>query len=155
MDKKRCLIIIDVQNDFISGSVATKQSKALKKDILKRIEIATKNREDLYYTEHISYSEDFSINEIPYCLYGSPGGELDADIIAAINKYNKINNEKLGSLILKSTPGSEKIPCYNFLKYDCVEIIGINHENSLIVNKHLIETFFPKVNVHIPEKYLK
>ena len=54
---KNCLIVIDMQNDFISGSLGSEEAKKIVPYVKERIEKAIKDGEDIYFTKDTHYDD--------------------------------------------------------------------------------------------------
>ena len=46
----KVLIVVDMQNDFISGSLGTKEAQAIVSNVAKRIQTARTNGETVFFT---------------------------------------------------------------------------------------------------------
>ena len=54
----KALIVVDMQNDFISGSLGTKEAQAIVSNVAKRIQTARANGETVFFTRD-THSEDY------------------------------------------------------------------------------------------------
>ena len=78
----KALIIIDYQNDFVTGSLGFERAKDLDSKLSNRIEQAIEDEERIIYTidSHLSHSyldsEEGRHLPIKHCIVGSKGYEL-------------------------------------------------------------------------------
>ncbi len=153
---KKALIVIDMQNDFITGSLANPSAEAIVKPIAEKIAsfdgtvIATRDSHDKNYLET---SEGKALPVI-HCVIGTEGWKIETNIADAILK-------KEDRLILnKATFGTFE---WNLSDYDSVEIVGTCTDICVVTNALIIKTMYPDCRVTVfsslcagltPEKHL-
>ena len=47
---QKVLVVVDMQNDFISGSLGTKEAQAVVKSVKKKVDEAVKEKREVVYT---------------------------------------------------------------------------------------------------------
>lgn len=142
------LIVVDMQNDFIDGSLRTDEAKEIVKDVKDYINkfggkiIFTK---DTHYDNYLETSEGKNL-PIKHCIKGTKGHE--------INKNLDTSNAEI---IEKITFGSSKL--IDRLKeiekkepIDSITIIGLCTDICVISNALTIKTFFPEIRIIVKEK---
>ena len=148
---KKLLVIIDMQNDFITGALGS--NAAL--DILPIAIDKIKNwHGDIAYTKDTHYSDYLNTNEgkhlpVPHCIYNTFGWELRPEIKKAILDSNNnhggiIHGEKknyFGSLDLANWIAG--------MKYDYIEIMGLCTDICVISNALYIKAFNPQAEVKV------
>lgn len=147
----KILLIIDMQNDFVSG--ALKNKNALK--IIKNIE-----NKALYYKGKVFFTKDTHNTKtylktqegknlpIIHCVKGTKGWE----IVKPLQKFINTNN-----VIEKPTFACEKlIPLFNKLnkkeKINEIMLVGTCTDICVISNAFLLKTYFPKIPIIVDQK---
>ena len=108
MDNKiKVLVGIDLQNDFICGSLANKEAQAVIDNIVEKIR--SFDGDVMFFTLDTNFSDYLQTNEgkmlpVEHCLYGTKGWELNEKIEDAIDY--KISKGMKVVFIPKPTFGS-------------------------------------------------
>ena len=93
---KKVLLVIDMQNDFVSGALRNPDAEAIVNGIVKHIEtfdgevIATR---DTHTQDYLSSSEGKHL-PITHCVKDSWGWEIVSDIATALTKRNAVIIDK-------------------------------------------------------------
>ena len=80
---KKLLLVIDYQNDFVSGSLGFEQAVSLEDPICRKIESYLKNGDDIIFTLD-THGQDYSSTQegkklpVVHCVQGTHGGEKAA-----------------------------------------------------------------------------
>ena len=150
------LIVVDMQNDFINGSLGTKEAQAIVPNVAKKIKEYKKAGKQIYVTQDTHYDDYLETNEgkhlpISHCIANSDGWQLNDDVYDAL-KGAKVNYtlkhtfgslellNKLKNIIPENKKGQKKFS---------IELIGLCLDVCVITNAILIKTQFPSVNVSI------
>lgn len=142
---KNCLIVIDMQNDFITGSLGSKEAEAIVPRVKERIEKAIKDGEDIYFTKDTHYDNYMSTKEgeflpVEHCIEGSSGHEI-CDTLKPFEKNAK-------EIFIKNTFGFKDFPKY-LSDYGTITIIGLCTDICVVSNTILIKTFYPEKNIKV------
>lgn len=142
------LIVIDFQNDFVTGPLGTPEAVALIPKIEKYVNECNNKDYTIWWTkdEHSNLLPNFSIekrNIPPHCIVGTKGCEI----------VNNMNKHKSGDIIIKHTFA---IPdwytkLFDFISYeDIIEIIGVCTDICVISNALMIRSVCPnnRIIVH-------
>lgn len=143
--KKKLLIVIDMQYDFIDGALANKDAQAIVKDMSKYINefdgevIFTQDTHDKNYME----SQEGKFLPIPHCIKDSEGWKVHQDLLDA----RKNNDYKL---LEKPTFGYkdwDKV----LSNYDIDEIImvGTCTDICVVSNALAIKAVLPETSVSV------
>ena len=143
---EKILIIVDMQKDFVDGSLGTKEAQAIVPAVKEKIE---NFNGDIIFTKD-THGEDYMNTQegqnltIPHCIKGTPGHE----IINELQPYVK----KALAVFEKETFGSRKLA--NFLKelhkekeIESIELIGLCTDICVVSNALLIKAFLPEVPI--------
>ncbi len=77
----KILVVIDMQNDFVRGSLSNPAAEAIVPKIKERIEVARENKEMVIFTQDThdaDYLETLEGQKLPveHCIYGTKGWEI-------------------------------------------------------------------------------
>lgn len=139
---RKVLIIIDMQNDFVDGSLGTNEAKCIVPAVVKKAEFAIKNNIDIIFTKDTHYSDYLNTSEgknlpIEHCIKGSSGWEIVPDL----KKYAL-------KVIEKNTFGSVDLP--NEVKcYDEIELVGLCTDICVISNALILKAHYPEKNISV------
>ncbi len=145
---KKFLIVVDMQKDFIDGSLGTKEAAAVVPKAAEKITgfdgtvVATL---DTHFEDYLDTSEGKKL-PVPHCIKGSAGWKLDPAISAAIEpkdhyvmEKNTFGSKELPFLIEKLANGEEF----------SVELIGLCTDICVISNALLLKAFFPENDISV------
>lgn len=155
-----CLIVVDYQNDFVSGSLGFPGGAAIGPGIAQRIKKARADGEDVIFTcdtHGPEYLETHEGGQLPveHCIRGSWGHEI-AEPVAG-----EIRDEDLR--LEKGTFGSDAL--FEHLRshpYDRVELCGLVSDICVTANAALARTALPEADIVVdagltaaadPDKY--
>ena len=139
---KKALIVIDMQNDFVDGSLGTPEAKAIVHAVTARVKAAVQNGEKLIFTQdthHNDYLQTVEGENLPveHCIKPSHGWGLVSSLIP----YAK------DAIVLeKPTFGAAGLPQH---VVDCNEItiIGLCTDICVISNAMLLKAFLPETKI--------
>lgn len=157
---KKILFVIDMQNDFIDGSLGSEDAKKIVPNVVNLIEIF---HGDIWFTQdthfykpknpyRISYENTLEGKFLPiqHCIDKSKGWELNSEIVKAASKYDhpkvryfmkytfgSIDMVKEASLYLWENPKSN----------DELFIVGLCSDICVISNALLLRAQFPNLKI--------
>lgn len=146
MSDKKVLIVIDMQNDFIDGSLGTKEAEAIVSKVVKKISGFDGK---VYYTldtHDNEYLDSFEGSKLPvkHCIKGTPGHRLNKEIEELCSRDKSVVVEKV-------TFGSVDLP--ELLKKECesspeeIELVGLCTDICVISNALILKAHFPEVKI--------
>ena len=112
MNKTRILVVVDAQNDFITGSLANPVAQERVKNIVEKI----KNFDgDYIFATRDTHADDYMESRegkaLPFvhCVNGTPGWEINPDVQKVLDEskvhVNYVNKPTFGSNVLASEIG--------------------------------------------------
>jgi len=140
----KALIVVDYQNDYVTGPMGNKYAKMIEDNICKRIEETLENNGDVFFLMD-SYSEDYNStpegrkHPVSHCIRGTYGAELHGKVGKYLNR---------GHILRKTTPGSEEL-FKRITRYYEVELCGLEMNKDILVNALIVQTANPKANIVI------
>ena len=138
---KRTLIVIDMQNDFLYGSLKNEAALAIIPHVKKKIEEYLTNGDEVIFTRDTHKSDYLSTNEgrhlpIKHCVYGTHGW-----LITDALSYPECRH------INKTTFG------YRYWEYEgdfeSIEIVGTCTGICVVSNALILKAQFPEVNITV------
>ncbi len=138
----RTLIVVDMQKDFVDGSLGTKEAQEIVANVEKKIQVYRKNGERIIFTRDthpVNYLETLEGKHLPveHCIKGTAGWELDKHLTV----------KDTDTIIDKPTFGY--CGWSDVLSGEDVELIGLCTDICVISNALLIKTAFPKAEVYV------
>lgn len=139
----RVLIVIDMQNDFIDGSLGTPEAVAIVPKVKARIEEALKDGDRVLFTMD-THGEDYPATQegkklpVRHCIKGTWGHELSDSLKPFADDRDKI--------IEKHTFGSAALPLA-VQRFDEMVLIGLCTDICVITNALILKTYFPEKRI--------
>ncbi len=143
---KDILLVVDMQNDFVSGTLGTKEAETIVEKAVNKI----KNfKGSVFFTQDThsaSYlnSQEGKLLPIVHCIKNTKGWELVEPIKKLANK-NIYEKNSFGSLTLAET--LKKLNEEESLS--SITLIGICTDICVVSNAILLKTFLPEVKISV------
>ena len=144
----KVLIVVDMQNDFVSMALGTKEAKEIVKplkDYLDKLDndtyvVATRDTHDETYLE----TNEGRHLKVPHCIFGTKGFEIideikDFPFNKVINKPNFGISAGTWKTILKD------------VEIENITLVGLCTDICVISNALALKTAFPEVDVRVIE----
>lgn len=145
-NKKKILIVIDVQNDFVTGSLGTPEAQAVVPNIVKKVEEYRERNDAIIFTADTH--RDYYLNTqegkklpIPHCIIGTKGW----DFVSALSIHESSPMERV---YVKEQFGYEWYKCPWLNIYD-IEVIGLVTDICVVTNVLGIKTCYPEVEITV------
>ena len=140
---KNCLVVIDMQNDFISGSLGNEEAKKIVPKVKERIERAITSGEDVYFTKDTHYenydeTKEGKLLPIKHCIEGTNGHEICNEL----KPYEKNAKE----IFIKNTFGYKDLPKH-LESYDKITFVGLCTDICVVSNVMITKTFYPEKEI--------
>ena len=139
---KKLLILVDIQNDFITGALSSPQAQAILTAVKAKIEGYKQNGDDILFTRD-THRDDFMETQegkylpVPHCIEGTPGHAiadgLDVEGCGVLDKPN------FGSLEL-----AKKVAGGN---YNEVELCGLCTDICVVSNALILKAQMPETKI--------
>ncbi len=147
---KKCLIIVDYQNDFVDGALGFKGAETLDDVITKKIETYLKEKQDIIFTFDTHDNDYLSTQEgrrlpIVHCVSHTHGHMLYGKTAAYLKDAKIVFN--------KPTFGSLELG--NYLKtnpYDEVELCGLVTNMCVVSNAVIAKAALPEARIIVDHK---
>lgn len=154
----KILVLVDVQNDFITGSLANPEAQAAVPRIVKRIGEFPKDTlvlftKDTHYENYLETEEGKNL-PVKHCIYMTEGWSIQSEVSDAVKRgkfcsYN--TDEIINGRILKETFGSVKLAELIRSLSDVEEVIfmGFCTDICVVSNVLLVKAFCPELKITV------
>ncbi len=142
---KKAFVVVDFQNDFVSGSLGFPEAIALDEKISEKIEKYLKEGYDIIYTfdthyENYSETQEGKKLPVPHCIKGTDGYNIYGKTASFLSfAKTKIEKNVFGSLKLGEFLQKEN--------YDTVELCGLVSNICVISNAVIAKSALPEAAI--------
>lgn len=150
------LIVVDMQNDFVTGALGTKEAEAVVPAVARRLAEARHRREEVLFTRD-THGEDYLNTQegrrlpVPHCIRGTAGWEIVPQLAEYAAGRTPIDKPTFGSrylgAILKAR--DEDLRKQGKPGVERVTLIGLCTDICVISNALLIKAFLPEAEVMV------
>ena len=147
---KKILIVVDMQNDFIDGSLGTPEAEAIVDNVVAKINTYTK---DCVYATRDTHQDNYLQTQegenlpIVHCIEGTYGWQLNKKVQAALGNAVVMNKPSFGSweladMMVMEFAGLPAEECE-------IEIIGLCTDICVVSNVALLKAYCPEVPMSV------
>ena len=136
----KTLIVVDMQNDFVTGSLGTKEAQAIIPTVRKKIQEYVNRGDQIIFTRDTHYSNYLDTQEgkmlpVEHCMYITKGWQIVEGLEVPGCKY-----------IDKETFGWNN---WNDYDYEEIELIGVCSDICVISNALILKAQFPETKITV------
>lgn len=144
---RNLLVVVDMQNDFIDGSLGTKEAVTIVDNVI--AEIAKYDAKDIFATRDThpeNYLETQEGKNLPvvYCVKGTDGWQINEKVKTALKDAVVIDKPTFGSKIL-----AEEITKIAEKEDITVTLVGLCTDICVVSNAILIKAYLPEIPVKV------
>ena len=138
----KVLVVVDMQKDFIDGSLGTKEAVAIVPTVIEKIKEYESKNDLIIYTKDTHFNNYMETSEgkklpVSHCIKGTPGHDIPEEILRGHD-----------NIIEKLTFGSKDLIEYlSNISFDEIELIGLCTDICVISNALLIKAFYHEKKV--------
>lgn len=140
------LIVVDMQNDFISGSLGSEQAKKIVQNVVEKV----KNFDGTILFTRDTHGEDYLKTQegknlpVPHCIKGTFGHEI-CDELKPFAK-TVVDKQTFGSILLpeRIKKGRSKV--------EKIELCGLCTDICVISNAMILKATFPETEIVVDER---
>lgn len=143
------LIVVDVQKDFVSGSLGTKEAEAIYPNVLEKVENFDGEVVFTYDTHKENYlsTQEGKMLPVEHCIENTDGWKLPEELECLREKLN-------AKAYKKPTFGSVKMAedfkaLYEENKVESIELIGLCTDICVISNALLLKAQMPELAIYV------
>ena len=141
---KKLLVVVDMQKDFVDGSLDTPEAVEIVPVVVEKVKDAKEEETDIVFTRD-THGEDYLKTQegrrlpVVHCVEGTPGWE----IIGALKPYAE-------KVIDKPTFGSTQLAHFAVQrKYTDIELVGLCTDICVVSNALLLKAALPEANISV------
>lgn len=145
---KNSLIVVDMQNDFIDGSLGTKEAELIVDNVVEKINnfdgevFATL---DTHFENYLNTAEGKKL-PVEHCIKGTYGWEINPKVLSALQSkgYTAVEKLTFGSVdlprLIKEKAGEEELK---------IELVGLCTDICVVSNALLLKANFPEAEISV------
>lgn len=138
---KKTLVVVDMQNDFITGSLGTKEAQAIVSNVKDKIKEYLDNGAQVIFTQDTHFSNYLETQEgknlpVEHCIKDTWGWEICKEVDVPECRH-----------IEKLTFGAKNLPTY--IEGDEVELVGLCTGICVLSNAILLKAFDTELKVTV------
>ena len=147
--KQKYLLVIDVQNDFVSGALGSEDAQAVLDNICRKVEAfdgVVMFTRDTHQPDYLATQEGKYL-PVEHCIKGTEGWEL----VERLNDYAKqhesmiYDKETFGNVYL----GSDIKSLYKLNLIESIELIGLDTDICVISNALILKAAAPELPIYV------
>lgn len=159
----KIIVIVDMQNDFVTGVLGTPEARAIVPTMVERLRELNAGDNLIMFTKDTHYADYMDTQEgknlpVPHCIEGTPGWSIVKDISSVVDYGSNFcfysAKDIMKSRVLKNTFGSIRLA--EIIKsllpdnpIDEVILMGVCTDICVVSNAMLIKAFCPEVQVTV------
>ena len=139
----KTLIVIDMQNDFVTGSLGTPEAQVIVPNVKKKIEEYDAREDAIIFTRDTHFDNYLETSEgqnlpVKHCIMGTHGWEIADGLEVHCARY-----------INKPTFGWTGWETQRFEVGDEIEIVGLCTDICVVSNALILKAMFPEVKITV------
>ena len=139
----KILVVVDMQNDFIDGSLGTPEAVAIVpyvKEVIQGFKGKVLFTRDTHFENYMDTQEGKNL-PVKHCIKGTPGWEIHPEL-EALRKTEAIDKLTFGSFELPEVLKQEE-------NIESITFLGLCTDICVISNVMVTKAFFPEVPVTV------
>ena len=143
----KVLVVIDMQNDFITGSLKTPEAPLVVTPIVKKLQTFEGHiffTQDTHNSGYLTSQEGLHL-PVPHCIKGTWGHQIHDELVPYTKKATIIEKDTFGSKLLaeslKELHENEPITS--------IELVGLCTDICVISNALIIKAYLPNVPISV------
>lgn len=141
-DKKKILIVVDAQNDFIDGCLGSENAVAAIPNIKKKIEEYKTRGDDIIFTRDTHYDDYLKTNEgkhlpVEHCIKDTYGWQITEKL--SVEGCPCIDKESFGFRYWEMLGDN----------IDEIELVGFCTDICVVSNALILKATFPEINITV------
>ena len=141
----KVLVVIDMQNDFVTGGLGTKEAQNIVPNVVAKLKKAKENGDNIFFTRDTHYENYMDTLEgeklpIPHCIINSEGWKVIPQLQEYAKKAFIIDKKTFGFLTwLSCIPRDTKE----------IELIGVCTDICIVSNALILRANYPNMKITV------
>lgn len=157
----KLLVLVDLQNDFIDGSLGTPEAQAIVPRVVEKIRKYDSNEntlvlftKDTHYDDYLDTLEG-TILPVKHCIENTPGWSINKEIANAVAAHDFLgysSKKIINSRVYKNTFGSDDLEDFLIKHKDEIkeiEFVGLCTDICVISNVLMARQKMPNVEITV------
>lgn len=141
---KRLLVVVDMQRDFVNGSLGTKEAEGIVENVLAKIKKCKSEGWSIVFTRDTHTDEYLQTQEgqklpVEHCIKGTEGWQIIPEIASYVEDV--IDKPTFGSTELVKYVGSKQV--------EAIELIGLCTDICVVSNALLLKANYPEMSISV------
>lgn len=148
----KVLVVVDMQNDFVTGSLGTDEAKKIVPRVAEKIRWARMNAYRVVFTQDTHTENYLDTSEgkalpIPHCVVGTEGFDIVPELLYGIDNPDIFRKSTFGSRTLSSDLSFEYF--IDGHQFDEVIFTGVCTDICVISNALMLKTDMPGIPITV------
>lgn len=140
----KLLIVIDMQNDFIDGSLGSPQAQAIVPTVAAKVDEYRENGDEFIFTHDTHYENYLETQEgknlpVKHCIDGTHGWEITDKIYSRLAVFH--DKHTFGSI--------ELVECVKDMDVSEVELVGLCTDICVVSNALILKAGLPEMKITV------
>ncbi len=141
---KKLLIVVDMQNDFVTGVLGSKDAKRIVPNVVKKVQEAKKQGVDIIFTQDTHKENYMETQEgkklpVPHCMKGTKGWEIIPELAEIAKECLCLEKPAFGCATMVHKTVRKK--------YEQIELVGVCTDICVISNAIIMKTALPEAEI--------
>lgn len=138
---KELLVVVDMQVDFVTGALGTKEAQEIVENVVSRVQKAKECGKDIIFTMDTHHQDYLMTQEgrnlpVPHCMKGTEGWMLIPELRELTKGCTVLEKPVFGSTALAHIAGKNA--------YENIELIGVCTDICVISNAMILKSTLPE-----------
>lgn len=147
---KKTLIVIDMQNDFVTGALGSKEAVAILPNVKKKIDEYIAGGHEVIFTrdthgENYMDTREGKYLPVPHCIKGTEGWQVVDDIDRPDCEH--IDKPSFGFTGWSFAYDGARV--MGMRQFEEIEIIGVCTDICVVSNALILKAYFPETNITV------
>lgn len=148
---RNILIVVDMQKDFVTGALASKDAQAILPKVKEKIEAYDRAGKEIIFTRDTHGEDYMQTNEgkhlpVPHCIKGTDGWQICAELTDGItSEYKTVDKPTFGFLGWKEVLASETADGSDL----DIEMIGVCTDICVVSNALILKALYSEATVRV------
>lgn len=155
-NKTKVLIVVDMQKDFIDGSLGTKEAQTILPNVLNKVREYVLNKDKIIFTKDTHNENYLKTNEgkhlpVKHCIIGTEGYLINPELINAIDETSScyvLNKPTFGHIDWKHDFDNFDIMTEDETKLE-IELCGLCTDICVISNALILKALYPEATIKV------
>lgn len=148
----KVLVVVDMQNDFINGSLGTKEAQVIVPNVKRKVEEAVQNGDLIVYTRDTHFDIYLNTKEgkklpVEHCIRGTYGWRIPDELMPPANYEHFCIHDKytFGLYDLPRRLHDLMMSNGRPFNYDEIELVGLCTDICVVFNALILKSFFANI----------